>query len=72
MRVPIKVVAGEGQEGVPVQSHYYSENCEFTDGLTIAIRRSKKDQKGEGGEIGIPEGSNPKTCAAHCFRTSDR
>lgn len=70
--LPIKVVAGEGQEGVPRCSPValLLGNCEFTDGLTITIRRSKTDQEGEGRKIGIPKGSNLETCPVHCFGTS--
>jgi site-specific recombinase XerD len=39
------------------------EDCAFgRDGLTVALRRSKTDQTGEGRTIGIPYGSNPETC----------
>jgi site-specific recombinase XerD len=39
------------------------EDCTFgRDGLTIALRRSKTDQTGEGRRLGIPYGSNPATC----------
>ena len=39
------------------------EDCTFAkDGLTVALRRSKTDQDGQGRKIGIPYGSNPDTC----------
>jgi hypothetical protein len=39
------------------------EDCTFSkDGLTIALRRSKTDQDGQGRRIGLPYGSNPETC----------
>jgi integrase len=38
-------------------------DCTFgKDGLTIALRRSKIDQEGQGRRIGIPYGANPDTC----------
>ena len=38
-------------------------DCGFgKDGLTVTLRRSKTDQRGEGRKIGIPYGSNPDTC----------
>jgi site-specific recombinase XerD len=38
-------------------------DVEFTrEGLIVTIRRSKTDQEGAGGKIGIPYGSNPATC----------
>ncbi len=39
------------------------EHLRFTsDGMTVAIPRSKRDQEGEGATIGIPRGLNPLTC----------
>jgi len=39
------------------------EHIEFTrDGLIVNLYRSKTDQKGEGQQIALPFGSNPKTC----------
>jgi site-specific recombinase XerD len=39
------------------------EDCSFgKDGLTVTLRRSKTDQRGEGRKIGIPYGANPDTC----------
>jgi len=32
------------------------------DGLTVTIRRSKTDQEGQGRKVGIPFGSNARTC----------
>ena len=46
------------------------EDCGFgKDGLTIALRRSKTDQTGEGRKIGIPYGSNPDTCPVRTIQT---
>jgi integrase len=38
------------------------------DGLRILIRRSKTDQEGEGRQVGIPYGSDPKTCPVRAYR----
>lgn len=39
------------------------ERLRFTpDGMTVRIPRSKRDQEGEGAEVGIPRGRNPLTC----------
>jgi integrase len=38
------------------------------DGLKILIRRSKSDQEGEGRTLGIPYGSDPKTCPVRAYR----
>ena len=39
------------------------EHLRFTqDGLRLHIPRSKRDQEGEGAELGIPRGLNPLTC----------
>jgi site-specific recombinase XerD len=38
------------------------------DGLKITIRRSKTDQEGEGRTLGIPYGSDPKTCPVRAYR----
>lgn len=38
------------------------------DGLTVALRRSKTDQEGEGRKVGIPYGSNPQTCPMRAYR----
>ena len=38
------------------------------DGLKILIRRSKTDQEGEGRTLGIPYGSDPKTCPVRAYR----
>jgi hypothetical protein len=38
------------------------------DGLKILIRKSKTDQEGEGRQVGIPYGSDPKTCPVHAYR----
>jgi site-specific recombinase XerD len=38
------------------------------DGLTVTIRRSKTDQEGEGRKVGIPYGSNPKTCPIRAMK----
>jgi site-specific recombinase XerD len=38
------------------------------EGLKILIRRSKTDQGGEGRLVGIPYGSDPKTCPVRAYR----
>ena len=39
------------------------EHLRFTaDGMLIRIPRSKRDQEGEGADLGIPRGQNPLTC----------
>jgi site-specific recombinase XerD len=38
------------------------------DGLKITIRRSKSDQEGQGRTLGIPYGSDPKTCPVRAYR----
>ena len=38
------------------------------DGLIITIRRSKTDQEGEGRQVGIPYGSDPRTCPVRAVR----
>ena len=38
------------------------------DGLKILIRRSKADQEGEGRKLGIPFGSDPRTCPVRAYR----
>lgn len=46
------------------------EDCTFgKDGLTIALRRSKTDQEGQGRRIGIPYGSNPETCPVRTIQS---
>jgi site-specific recombinase XerD len=45
-------------------------DCAFTkDGLTIALRRSKTDQDGQGRKIGIPYGANPETCPVRVLQS---
>jgi site-specific recombinase XerD len=39
-----------------------------TDGLKVLIRRSKTDQEAEGRIIGIPYGSDPRTCPVRAHR----
>jgi integrase len=41
---------------------------ETEDGLKVLIRRSKTDQEGEGRTIGIPYGSDPRTCPVRAYR----
>lgn len=41
---------------------------ETSDGLEVIIRRSKTDQEAEGRKIGVPYGSNPRTCAVRAYR----
>lgn len=38
-----------------------------SEGLRILVRRSKTDQKGEGQEVGIPPGSDPRTDAVRAW-----
>ncbi len=38
------------------------------EGLAVTIRRSKTDQDGAGGQIGVPYGSNPATCPVRALR----
>ncbi len=42
---------------------------ETNDGLIITLRRSKTDQEGQSRRIGIPYGSNPRTCPVRTTRT---
>jgi integrase len=42
------------------------------DGLKILIRRSKADQEGEGRKLGIPFGSDPRTCPVRAYGKVDR
>lgn len=45
------------------------EDCSFgDDGLTIAIRRSKTDQEGQGRVVGVPYGSNPQLCPVRTLK----
>jgi len=45
------------------------EDVAFTsDGAIVTIRRSKTDQEGEGRTVGIPFGSNPRTCPVRALR----
>jgi site-specific recombinase XerD len=45
------------------------EHVEDTpDGLKILIPRSKTDQEGEGRTVGIPYGSDPRTCPVRAYR----
>jgi site-specific recombinase XerD len=39
-----------------------------TDGFVVTLRRSKTDQEGQGGEVGIPYGSTPATCPVRAVR----
>jgi integrase len=38
------------------------------DGLKVTIRRSKNDSEGQGRTLGIPFGSDPKTCPVRSYR----
>jgi integrase len=38
------------------------------DGLVITLRRSKTDQEGQGRQVGLPFGSNPRTCPVRALR----
>lgn len=42
---------------------------ETPDGLKVLIGRSKADQEGEGRTVGIPYGSDPRTCPVRAYRT---
>jgi integrase len=45
------------------------EDLQFsTDGATVALKRSKTDQTGQGRKIGIPYGSNPETCPVRALK----
>ena len=45
------------------------EDLSFTDdGLVVTLRRSKTDQEGEGGKVGVPYGSNPETCPVRSMK----
>lgn len=39
------------------------------DGLTVALKRSKTDQEGEGRKVGIPFGSSPASCPVRAVRS---
>ena len=45
-----------------------SDVAKTEDGLRILIPRSKADQEGEGRVIGIPFGSDPRTCPSRSFQ----
>ena len=38
------------------------------DGLRVLLRKSKTDPEGAGRHVGIPFGSNPKTCPVRAYR----
>jgi integrase len=42
---------------------------ERDEGLAVTIRRSKTDQEGAGGQVGVPYGSNPLTCPVRSLRS---
>jgi site-specific recombinase XerD len=46
----------------------FTDVVDGEDGLTVLIRRSKADQEGEGRKLGIPYGSDPKTCPLRAYR----
>src|SRR5215472_12264188 len=46
----------------------FSDVEDGDEGLKILIRRSKTDQQGEGRQVGIPYGSDPKTCPMRSYR----
>jgi site-specific recombinase XerD len=46
----------------------FSDVEDGDEGLKILIRRSKTDQEGEGRQVGIPYGSDPKTCPVRAYR----
>lgn len=43
--------------------------AETGDGLRISVGRSKTDQEGQGGVIGVAYGSNPPTCPVRAWRS---
>jgi integrase len=46
------------------------EHLRFTnEGMTIRIPRSKRDQEGEGADLGIPRGLNPLSCPVRAVET---
>jgi site-specific recombinase XerD len=45
-----------------------AEVSDTEDGLKVLVRRSKTDQEGEGRTVGIPYGSDPRTCPVRAFR----
>jgi integrase len=47
---------------------HFSDVEDGDEGLKILIRRSKTDQQGEGRQVGIPYGSDPKTCPVRAYR----
>jgi site-specific recombinase XerD len=46
----------------------FSDVEDGDEGLKILIRRCKTDQQGEGRQVGIPYGSDPKTCPVRAYR----
>src|SRR5262249_44910068 len=46
----------------------FADITDMVEGLKVLIRRSKSDQEGEGRPIGIPYGSDPRTCPVRAFR----
>jgi site-specific recombinase XerD len=46
----------------------FADITEVEDGLKVLIRRSKTDQEGDGRTIGIPFGSDPRSCPIRSFR----
>jgi integrase len=46
----------------------FADIADVEDGLKITIRRSKSDQEGQGRTLGIPYGSDPKTCPVRVYR----
>jgi site-specific recombinase XerD len=46
----------------------FSDIEDAEDGLKVLLRRSKTDQQGEGRHVGIPYGSDPKTCPVRAYR----
>lgn len=42
---------------------------ETTDGLIVTVRRSKTDQEGAGRQVGVPYGSDPRTCPVRALRS---
>jgi site-specific recombinase XerD len=46
----------------------FADITDMAEGLKVLIRRSKTDQEGEGRTIGIPYGSDPRTCPVRSYR----
>jgi integrase len=47
----------------------FGDISDVEEGLKVLITRSKTDQEGEGRTIGIPYGSDPRTCPVRAYRS---